>query len=235
MNLLESIVTTQTDHFVTVPETTLPGGLLVPTFQIGVYAATRGEDGKATVRADGAPWVEINYRDAKRACEAAGYAAITETQWLAVAYNASQVASNWTGGKVGEGELFQGIRNWHVNSAQPGNCEPTDLSERRWLTLSNGEQVCDLNGNVYQWVVDDVQGDTEGIIARPFASDSPSRTTPPYPNRTHGMGDTTTGDWSSRALLRGGCWFSESLAGAFALSYDGPDGASGVVGFRCTK
>ena len=68
-------------------------------------------------------------------------------------------------------------------------CYPDDPDEQRFLTLSNGELICDLNGNVYQWIFDDVQGDEQGIIARDFAKDSPSITTAPYPSGSHGMGD----------------------------------------------
>ena len=164
-----------------------------------------------------------------------GFKLITEKQWLAIAYNASQQDCNWTGGKVGEGDLFQGIRNDNVSSAQPGTYEPTDEDERRWLTLSNGERICDFNGNVYQWVFDDVQGDENGIIASDFAEDSISITTPPYPSGEQGMGDYEVWDWSGLALIRGGGWVSESRAGVFHLGYGWPVSRYGFVGFRCTK
>jgi len=223
------------DQFITVPETSLPSGLVVPTFQVSQYACTQGADGKAASNATDAPWVNINYHEAREACEKAGFKLITETQWLALAYNASQQDANWTGGKLGEGELFLGIRNWHVNSAQPGSYEPEDETERRWMTLSNGERICDLNGNVFQWVFDNVQGDAQGIIARDFAPDSISITTPPYPNREKGMGDYEVWDWSGRALIRGGYWGSGSRAGVFGLDGGWPDDRGDYVGFRCTN
>lgn len=236
MNAPEQVAPAVTaDEFVTIPQTTLPGGLVVPEFQVSKYACTNGVDGKAASAANDAPWVRINYHEAREACEKAGYKLITETQWLAIAWNASQQDCNWTGGKVGEGDLFQGIRNWHVESAQPGSYEPTDETERRWLTLSNGERICDLNGNVYQWVFDDVQGDDNGIIARDFANDSISITTPPYPNEEKGMGNYEVWDWSGDALVRGGYWSSESYAGVFVLITDRPDARRVNVGFRCTR
>lgn len=227
----------QIDKFITVPEITLPNGVIVPSFQAGQYAATRGEDGKATVTADAAPWVRINYHDAIKACEASGYKLITELQWLAIAWDASQQDCNWTKGKVGKGDLFRGIRNGHVSSAQPGTYEPTDSKEHRWLTLSNGERICDLNGNVWQWVFDDVQGDDQGLIAKAFSADSPSLSTAPYPSEKKGMGwrPGSGADWSGGALLRGGCWGSESDAGAFGLDRGWPGGGRDSVGFRCTK
>jgi formylglycine-generating enzyme required for sulfatase activity len=225
-----------TPHFITIPETTLPSGLVVPGFQVGQYVCTQGDDGKAVVTPDGAPWVNINYAEAKEACQKAGYKLLTERQWLAIAWNASQQDGNWTKGKVGDGKLFRGLRKSNVSGAQPGNVEPADKKERRWLTLSNGERICDLNGNVWQWLFDDVQGDENGLIDKAFAADSPSLTTAPYPSLKKGMGwrpDAGT-NWSGNALIRGGCWDSESYAGAFLLDYGWPAYRYVNVGFRCT-
>ena len=221
--------------FITIPKTTLPSGIVVPSFEVGQYAASKGDDGNVIVVADREPWVRINYHEAREACEKSGLKLITEKQGLAIAWDASQKDCNWTGGKVGEGDLFQGIRNGNVSSAQPGNYEPTDEEERRWLTLSNGERICDFNGNVYQWVFDDVQGDEKGIIASDFAEDSISITTPPFHSHEQGMGDYETWDWSGHALIRGGSWYSGSFAGVFRLVYGRPGGRYGFVGFRCTK
>lgn len=225
------------DQFIQVPETTLPGGVIVPAFSVGQYACTQVDDGKAAVAADAAPWVRINFAEAKAACEKAGYKLITELQWLAIAWNASQQAINWTKGKVGEGKLFRGIRKGNYSSAQPGNVEPADKKERRWLTISNGERICDLNGNVFQWVFDDVQGDEVGLIAKVFDKESPSIATAPYPSEENGMGwrPSAGSNWSGYALVRGGCWFSGSLSGVFRLGLGWPDGRYDRVGFRCTK
>jgi hypothetical protein len=231
------VVHSPTDLFITVPETTLPNGTLVPSFQVGQYACSQGDDNKAVITAEGKPWVRINYREARKACEEAGFNLITELQWLAIAWDASQQDCNWTKGNVGEGKLFRGIRNNKVGGPQPGVYKTGDAKERRWLTLSNGMQICDLNGNVFSWVFDDVQGDKEGLIAKPFTADSPSLATAPYPSLKKGMGwrPDAGANWSGFALVRGGCWCSGARAGVFRLNYDWPGGVSGVVGFRCTK
>lgn len=225
------------DQFIQVPEVTLPSGLIVPSFKVGQFACSKGPGGKAAVTAEGTPWVRINFAESKEACVAAGYKLITETQWLAIAWDASQQDCNWTKGKVGEGKMFRGIRNDNFSSAQPGNIEPTDKKERRWLTLSNGERICDLNGNVWQWVFDDVQGNEAGVIAKAFDKDSPSIATAPYPSEEKGMGwrPSAGSNWSGGALLRGGCWCSWSRAGAFRLNLDWPGSRRGYVGFRCTQ
>lgn len=221
--------------YITVPETTLPNGHVEPAFQVGQFLCSKGADGKAQVTADGTPWVRINFANAKAACEAIGAALITETQALAIAHNVAAQDCNWTKGKVGEGKLFRGLRKGNVSSAQPGTHEPTDKKERRWLTLSNGERICDLNGNAFSWIFDNVQGDAGGL-AGIIEADSMSLQAP-FPSMQKGMGwrPESRCDWSGIALIRGGCWSSESNAGVFYLNGGWRDGGDDDVGFRCTK
>lgn len=235
--------------FVTVPETTLPcvivGGVItrpsitVPAFQVGQYLCSKGADGKAVVTAAGAPWVEINYADARQACADAGFALITETQALSLAFNLFLQDANWISGAVGEGSMFQGLRLDldDVDEPYAGDFVSRDPSERRAFYLADGQLVMDAAGNAYTWVFDDVQGNENGLIAQSFAADSPSIATAPYPSMERGMGwrpDAGT-DWSGDALIRGGCWCSGSDAGVFHLGGDWPGGDNGGVGFRCTK
>lgn len=222
--------------FVTIPETTLPGGRVVPAFRVGRYVCTKGADGKATVTAEGTPWVNINFADAKLACAKAGFALITESQALALAYWVAAQAGNWTGSKVGKGKLLQGLRKWSVKSAQPGTYTPTDADECRAFALPGGERIYDVAGNVYTWIFDDIQGDKNGLVATPFAKDSPSLVIPyPGEDKGQGWGPRHGADWSGRALIRGGYWGSESYAGAFFLNNVWPDYRVGNVGFRCTQ
>lgn len=215
--------------FITVPETTLPCGTVVPAFEVSQYHATQ--------RQDGTPWVEVNYHDARAAAGRTGLTLITETQWLAIAHNIAQQPINWTSGTVGEGKLFQGMRKGNVFEAQPHSYEPEDADERRWHELSNGERIYDMAGHVFSWVFDDVQGDDHGLIAKPFSKDSPSFTTSPASSLEKGVGWMPDGgaDWSGHALCRGGYWRSDDYAGVFYLSNDWPGYESGGVGFRCTK
>lgn len=236
MNAAVRITEVTQDQFVTVPETILPGGFVVPAFQIGKYLTSKGADGRAIITEDGAPWVSISYREARKAAELAGYQLITESQYLAAAYQAAVQGENWTGGKIGRDVLYQGLRKWSVSSAQPATFKPQDPDERRWFALPGGELVFDLAGNAYSWVFDDVQGDSSGLVARTFTSDSPSIVIP-YPAASKGQGWTpkTGTNGSGRALVRGGCWFSDAFAGVFRLDLAGPDRRLVGVGFRCTK
>ncbi|MFZ6813582.1 SUMF1/EgtB/PvdO family nonheme iron enzyme [Undibacterium sp. Rencai35W] len=220
--------------FVQVPETKLPNGLVVPTFKVAQHVSGKDEDGNLLLDGTCKPWTNISFFDAQKACEEYEYGFITETQWLAIAYDLSQQDCNWTGGKVGEGYIFQGIRNGV--GAKSGDYVPTDSTERRWMTLSNGSKICDMNGNVFQWIFDDVQGNDKGVIAKAFEAHSPSLTTAGYPSETKGVGyrPGAGNNWSGNALIRGGCWVSVGNAGVFYLDRGLPGSGNGCIGFRCT-
>jgi formylglycine-generating enzyme required for sulfatase activity len=223
--------------FIPVPKTTLPNGIVVPPFQVGQYLCSRSADGRVAVTSEGTPWVDISYHAAREVCLDAGFALITELQALALAHNIAQLDGNWTGRKVGEGDLFQGLRNDTVEEAQPGTYVSPDPTESRAFILSNGVSVYDAAGNAYTWVFDDVQGDEQGLIARKFAKDSPSITTAPAASMQKGVGwyPRAGSNWSGDALIRGGCWGSESYAGVFILDIGWPDHEYDYVGFRCTR
>ena len=223
-------------EFILVPETTLPDGTIVASFRVARYPMSKGASGAPLSVADRAPWVEINYEDTRKVCEDAGLKLIRETQMLAIAWDISQQAINWTGDKVGEGTLYQGLHKGSVDEAQPGNYESADPAERSWHELSTGERIYHFSGNVYTWVFDDVQGDENGLVAKSFAADSISITTPPVPSGEQGVGwyPPAGRDWSGSALARGGCWSSDVRAGVFYLNGGWPDGEYVVVGFRST-
>lgn len=219
-------------EFVPVPETTLPNGLVVPAFRVAKYLRSRSPDGK--------PWTEITYKEARYICRFDGAALITETQWLAIAHQIANQPENWTGSAVGEGSLYVGLHLGTVDEAQGLAYESPEAIERRWHVLANGERVYDFAGNAYSWVFDDVQGDEQGLIAKPFFEDSPSITTAPFPSTKKGTGwrPNAGANWPGLALVRGGSfgcgWSSATTAGVFRLVYVWPEGRYDTVGFRCT-
>lgn len=226
---------TAANEFIQVPSIALPNGAVVPAFKIGKFLSSCGPAGMIQINAENAPWVNVNYHEAMEACGAAGYNLLTELKALAIAYDISQQDINWTGGKVGEGSIYQGIHKGNVSSAQPGSYESTDPEERRWHQLSNGERIYDFAGNAFSWIFDDVQGDESGLSIK-ITADSLSLTVAPFPSEEKGMGWRPDGarDWSGRALVRGGCWNSGSDAGVFYLYGDWPGYRRDYVGFRCT-
>lgn len=232
----ELLATASDDCFVTVPETRLVDGSVVPAFQVAQYLAGKDAHGKLVINAEATPWTNISYRQARAVCAAAGYQLITERQWLAIAWTVANLDTNWTGGKVGQGELLQGIRNGHVSAALPGKVLAQDETECRRLLLTSGDPLIDFNGNAFSWVYDDVQGDAEGLVKDRIAADSLSLQAP-YPSLEKGMGWRPRGECqgSGNALIRGGFWYSESLAGVFSLGGGWPGNAVVYVGFRRTK
>ena len=223
-------------EFVTVPETTLPNGLVVPSFRTFKYLASRGQNTIPISNSSDAPWVNINFLQTRAIVARAGLECLHETQALAIAWDISQQDINWTGGKVGEGHIYQGLHKGTVSRAQPGNSVSTDPEERRWHQLSNGDRIYDVAGNAFSWIVDDVQGNEQGIVAKKFAKESPSIATAPYPSREKGMGwrPSASDDWSGFALIRSGCWYSGGVAGVFCLYRGWPVCRFDFVGFRCT-
>lgn len=226
-----------TDLFVTTPEITLPNGVVVPSFQVGQYLTGTASNRPPVITADATPLVEVDFFTAQTLAEQMGCKLITELQYLAIAHDIAAQGINWTGGKVGEGSIHQGLHLGSVDEAQPGTYVSDEPSERRWHQLSNGARVYDFAGNAYSWVFDDVQGDERGLVAKAFAEDSPSIATAPHDRLTKGMGwrPRAGADWSGYALVRGGCWYGEDYAGVFRLDYGWPDYRGGDVGFRCTK
>jgi len=117
-------------------------------------------NGVATSQASGTPWVSITQTAAISACQSAGSHLITNDEWMAIARNAEQVASNWSGGSVGNGYMYSGHNdNSPANSLAASTDDNegyfgtgnTSGNQRRTLTLSNGSVIWDLAGNVWEW------------------------------------------------------------------------------------
>ncbi len=103
---------------------------------------------------EGSPIARISQTEAIAACAAVGGHLITNNEWMTIARNIEQVPSNWSGGVVGEGYLPRG------NSSSSGAMDGFDElsgTTKRTLTLTNGEVIWDLAGNVWQWTSDTIQ------------------------------------------------------------------------------
>jgi hypothetical protein len=235
-SLMSNLGLVSDEHFVTVPETLLPNGRIVPAFKYAKYPASKDDNGALQLSASAKPWVNVNFNAAAAACSAVGYELARESQELAIRLHVVQQAENWTGGAVGIGKVFQGLHKGTVRSAQTADYVSDDPEERSWHVLTNGEKVYGLAGNIYTWTSDDVQGDSNGLCTR-LADDSPSLIVAPYASGQFGMGWRPDGarDWSGGALIRGGYWNDGDNAGVFRLGYATPSYAVDFVGFRCTK
>lgn len=112
--------------------------------------------------ADGLPWRMIDQDRARLACQGlgAGYQLITNAQWMTIANDIEGVASNWSSGKVSDGQLNRG----HSDNNPPNPCDSRlenvqdscsspgkEFSQKRTHTLSNGTILWDIAGNLWNW------------------------------------------------------------------------------------
>ncbi len=212
----------------------------------------------AQSEAAGSPWVSVDRPTAISACTAlgAGYDMISNAQWQTIARNIADTAGNWSTGTAYDGELSRGHSDNSPASALVANiddaqgCDGTGQTcsnvvwdnQRRTHTLSNGQVVWDIGGNVWEWVKDDnsVSQGADGYIStfnlgdsrqNNFGNDqfcaSPSAT--PYCGFGHGWMN-----YSAGAVCRGGDWNYGTITGVFAAVLNvGPSATDTTLGFRC--
>ena len=229
----------------------------------------RNVSGVATSTASGTPWVSINQTDAANACSALGSGAhlITNAEWMILARDIESIPSNWSGGAVGSGNLARG---WTANTAYGDTWTNTAVAPttgssclyntaantcgatgtflyRRTHTLSNGQVIWDLSGNVYEWThdictagtgtgywqgagwiewTDSTLSDYEKITAGPIGAYT----------ATNGVGRYYGCSANGNGFLRGGSWAYGSDAGLFALDLSAaPSYSYTHIGFRCAR
>ena len=225
--------------------------------------------GTATSQAAGVPWVSISQVSATSTAESAcsGCRLISEAEWMTIAANVLSVASNWNGGVVGSSYIFRG----HSDNAPANLLDATSNdndgyfgtgnvngSQRRTLTLTNGEVIWDFAGNAYEWtsgVVGSGQqagtsGDT-GYVWREFNNGSLQWNGMPASSRPSAISSEVGGytslqgigqlysyynDTSTNGYLRSGHWGAGNSSGVLALRTSYSVNASyNFVGFRVTK
>ena len=155
--------------FVAVPSLT---GYTAKSFCVMKYEAKNNGSNVAISQAASLPWVSINRGNSITACQGMGtnYDLITNDEWQSLARNIELVGSNWDTGTVGSsGGAFGGLNRGHsdgvpnntlaANSDDNNACHATGQtctsdtwhSQKRTHTLSNGEVVWDISGNVREW------------------------------------------------------------------------------------
>lgn len=231
-----------------------------------------GSDGRVLVSsAAGYPLAQISQTDSITACQAVGGGLLTLAQRQTIARNIEGVATNWTGGVVWteeeqSGQLYQGHTDDDPGNALAastddadgysgtGNTASSSSEQRRTYTLSNGEVIWDMSGNVWEWLDDTIQGQdkpnngSSGTTWQEWTDFSdgqygslsydlvrPSNSTW---NSTQGVGryyaGTVTGT-TSFAVLSGGDWNSDTAAGLITLLlHIEPSSTHTDFGFRCS-
>lgn len=108
------------------------------------------------------PWVSISQIGAMEAAKSSCATShlIAESEWMSLAADVLRVPSSWSGGAVGSGYIYSGHNDNAPAAALGGSTNDADgyvgtgqsgtSSQRRTFTLTNGEIVWDIAGNVLE-------------------------------------------------------------------------------------
>lgn len=217
-------------------------------------------------RATGTPWVNISQINADTEAQTActGCHLMTEAEWLTIAQNVLSVPSNWNGGVVGTSYIYTGHNDNVPANPIAANANDDDGyyqtgqttgTQRRTLTLTNGEVIWDLAGNVCDWTSGTaqspiVQPGGSGLSWREWKDVTTTGTLPvnPFPSNvtsaagawtaaTNGIGQlySNSDETVARGFIRGG-WYSGGYAGVLTLNIgNAPGYSSGGIGFRAAR
>ena len=135
--------------------------------------ATTAANGRAVASvASGYPIANIDQPTAASYCSTAGASLISNAEWMTIARNIEGQLSNWTTGTaastaIGTGGLYRGHSDGTPDTALEAGADNDGYIgtgnsgfsiERRTHTLSNGEVIWDLGGNVWEWTSDTILG-----------------------------------------------------------------------------
>ena len=254
-------------------------GYTTNSFCVMKYEAKNDGSNNAISQAAGSPYVSLNHDDSREKCQdidTTGYDLITNDEWQSIARNIELVGSNWDTGTVGSsGGAFGGLNRGHsdgsptkalaANSDDNNACHETGNtcdgstwhSQKRTHTLSNGEVVWDISGNVQERIrgesstnygsgayillitntshstLGSINGDTR--TAKGHFGSSGNYTNLTANSSRGGLGYATLGP-SAGSITRGGSWATSfpggvgifSVSLGFSLSSIHP-----TIGFRC--
>ncbi len=218
-------------------------------------------------------------QSAKSYCQNAGWHLMTNTEWMIIAKDVAQVYANWcnkdgtgcgnppgTSGKI----LANGHNDLTPNNALPAGSDDQPCfgtttdgsdkcggknSQKRTLTLSNGEVIWDFAGNIWQWVDETIARKDEprslvpslggnGWVWAEFqtvqGSDLYSPTNSNWDSAQgvgriyhyNLVGDTDT---TLYTFVRGGNWRHGYDSGVFTIHMQPVPGKTNIddIGFRC--
>ena len=247
----------------------VPGSSTFSTtnFCVMKYEAKQASATVPVSQAAGTPWGSITQADAAtysaNVAGCTGCHLITENEWLTISQNVMSVASNWSGGSVGNGFIYSG-----TNDGTPANPVAASTSDsdgyyltgntsgnqRRTLTLTNGEVIWDIAGNVWDTTAGLLTGNQPGAPGWAYrewnaiadngslnANVFPSFANPVASSWTsvNGIGQlysSTTNSGINRAFVRGGGWGDTTGAGIYGLNLSVATNVTGSgIGFRVAR
>jgi len=198
---------------------------------------------------------------------------LTEPEYMTIAQNVLSVASNWDNGAgvhtVGTGFIYSGHNDGTPNNALAPSADDTNgyygtgnvspSNQRRTLTLTNGQVIWDMAGNIYEFTSGTIAGGQQpglsGEVAyawKQWNNGSLLMNGLPYNSQPASTGITGVSGWSStqgigqlfsnyggataNAFLRGGDWNRGSYAGVLYLLLNySPTSQSTLLGFRVSR
>jgi hypothetical protein len=215
---------------------------------------------------EGYPITRISHDTAKKYCESIGAHLMTNEEYMTIARNIESVPKNWYLGK-----LYSGHNDNSPASALVASSDRDDYSgtgeaggtQRRTMSLSNGQVIWDLSGNVWEHVMrtaSDIQtpimtptcntgagwqwcnyGETVSPYVIGWTDDilqsyvGPSDTTHDAEGQNTGR-IYTNGAFGGKVLIRGGDWLYGSDAGLFETHLNWSESTMATyVGFRCAR
>ena len=260
------------------PPTCATGYLVVPgsaTYGTSDFCVMKYEaknvGGIATSQAASTPWVSLSQTttitNSTAACT--GCHLITEAEWLTIAQNVLGVSSNWSGGAVGSGYIYSGHNDgspWNAlaadaddNNGYYGTGNVATSSQRRTLTLSNGEVIWDFAGDVYEWTQSTIAGSQQPGLSGESSyaykqwnngsllqNGLPANAMPGYTgisgasgwSSAQGIGQlySNYGEAVAHSYVRSGCFYNNANAGVLALFLNNTAAYwNNDVGFRVSK
>ncbi|HRH33215.1 MAG TPA: prepilin-type N-terminal cleavage/methylation domain-containing protein [bacterium] len=214
----------------------------------GVYTGTYVPVSTVT----GTPIGNITQATAKTYCQNIGAHLITNAEWMTIARNVEQVASNWFSGVVGTDYVpygnIGGVTYVLDGSTSQGSGGST-FNFFRNLNLANGEVIMDFSGNVAEWVDD--QCTSGSAIGQYQSGGTLSWDDALLTNYERGVSGPSNAAWTGassgiggyvgcttgRVFLRGGAANEGgNTAGIYGLNLSqGSNVTNPFWGFRCVK